>query len=298
MLRPQHRQRARTFQRAGAWIVTLFVGLTLPPMTAPLEAAAASRVACGACEQADRFVRLQDAPSKTHQNSVSDLAHPFPLSSEDWTAVLQQIRIRKRDRGWFFIAAPPDAASPAFTREEIDYLSTTLPRAFAQAQPGEWVTFGLSRTTTPDVAALTEFTTGAWYVEGDSLHLVFANYREGVTMPGIRDLLREDPLHMIAGPRYEFAPGPHQLARPAEDGLRTFFFPDLPELVLVYRALVLEARGGNAPPAGSETFYPLPLPSTPPSIEDQLYRLKRLKEQGLITEEDYQSKKRQILERF
>lgn len=300
MLMPRYIQEVRTIQRAGAWIVTLLVGLTLPPMTAPLEAAVSSRVACGACEQGDRFVRLQDAPAKTHQNSASNLAHPFPLSSEDWTAVLQQIHIRKRDRGWSFIAAPQDAASPAFTREEIDYLSTTLPRAFAQAQPEEWVTFSLSRTTTPDVAALTEFITGAWYVEGDSLHLIFANYREGVTMPGIRDLLREEPLHMIAGPQYEFVPGPHQLARPAEDGLRTFFFPDLPELVLVYSALVLEARGGNAPPAGSETFYPLPLPSpsTPPSIEDQLHRLKRLKEQGLITEEDYQSKKRQILERF
>lgn len=298
MLRPRHIQEARTIQRAGAWIMTLFVGLTLPPMTAPLEAAASSRVACGACEQADRFVRLQDAPAKAHQNNVSAMTHPFQLSSEDWTAALQQIRVRKRDRGWFFIAAPQDAASPAFTREEIDYLSTTLPRAFAQAQPEEWVTFGLSRTTTPDMASLTEFTTGAWYVKGDSLHLVLANYREGVTMPGIRDLLRENPLHMIAAPRYEFAPAPHQVARPEEDGLRTFFFPDFPELVLVYRALTREAREREAPPAGAETFYPLPSPSTPPSIEDQLHRLKRLKEQELITEEDYQSKKRQILERF
>lgn len=292
------KQRARTVHPAGAWIVPLVVGLTVLLVTAKLEASAPSSIACGTCEQQDRFVRLQEAPSKAHQNST-EITLSVQLSPEDWTAVLQQIRVRKRDRGWFFVAAPQDAATSVFTSEEIDYLSATLPHAFAHAQPGEWVSFGLSRAATSGVAGLTEFTTGAWYVDGDSLHLVLANYREGVTMPGIRDLLREDPLHMIAGPRYEFVPGPHQQARPEENGLRAVLFPDLPELALTYRELAFEARHGTGPESRSESLHPvLPSPSTQPSIEEQLHRLKRLKEQGLITEDDYQSKKRQILERF
>lgn len=287
---PLTRQRTTPVQRAGAWMWPLFTALTVLPMAAPLEAAAPSRIACGACEQPDRFVRLQKSPSEIRTNRASDMTAPLQLSPEDWTAVLQHIHIRKRNHGWRFLAASQDAATPAFTREEIDYLSATLPRAFAHAQPEEWVTFGLSRTPIPDVAELTEFTTGAWYVDGDALHLVLANYREGVTMPGIRDLLREDPLHMIAGPQYEFSPGPHLHARPEDDGLRTFLFPDLPELVLAYHALVLERREREEPQTRSG--------SVQPPLEEQLHRLKSLKKQGLITDEDYHLKTRQLLERF
>lgn len=296
---PLPMQKSHTIRYAGAWMGPLFMVLTMLSMAAPLEAAAPSRIPCSACDQPNRFVQLQESPSEIRTNRASDMTAPLQLSPEDWTAVLQHIHIRKRDRGWLFLSAPQDAATPAFTREEIDYLSATLPRAFAHAQPGEWVLFGLSRTATPDVAALTEFTTGAWYADGASLHLVLANYREGVTLPGIRDLLRGNPLHMVAGPRYEFAPGPHQHARPADDGLRTFLFPDRPELVLAYHALLREARGGEEPELRAEPVdQPLLSPSTPPSLEEQLHRLKRLRAQGLITDEDYQSKKRQLLERF
>lgn len=39
-------------------------------------------------------------------------------------------------------------------------------------------------------------------------------------------------------------------------------------------------------------------PSSSGSIEERLNTLKRLREQGLITEEDYHLKKRQILDRL
>ena len=296
---PLTRQRTTPVQRAGAWMIPLFTALTVLPMTARVEAAAPSRVACGACEQPDRFVRVQESPPERRSNRASDTAPLVRFSPEDWAAVLQHIHIRKRNHGWRFLAASQDAATPAFTREEIDYLSATLPRAFAHAQPDEWVIFGLSRTATPDMAELTEFTTGAWYVDGDALHLVLANYREGVTMPGIRDLLQKDPLHMLAGPQYEFSSGPHQHARPEDGGLRAFLFPDPPELVLAYHALMGEAHQAGEPPSGSGSVHlPLPSPSAQPPLEEQLHRLKRLKEQGLISDEDYQLKKRRILERF
>lgn len=281
-------------------LFVLLIVIALPLATASLEAAAPSRVACGSCEQPDRFVRLQVSPSEIRQNSDSGFTHPFRLQSEEWTFVLQRIRVQKRDRGWFPFAAPQDSTTQAFSADEVAYLSATLPRAFAQAQPEEWVVFGLSRPTTPEVAGITQITTGAWFVSGVSLHLILANYREGVTMPGIRDLLREDPLHMVAAPRYEFIPGSHENLRQENKGLGAFLFPDLPELTLAYEALVLEEPERSiAPLSGSGSVNPsVSPPTTPRSLEERLQMLKRLKEQGLITEEDYQTKKKQVLDKF
>ncbi|MCS6292580.1 MAG: SHOCT domain-containing protein [Nitrospira sp.] len=293
-------QTAPALHRTSLRLFLLLIVIALPLATANLEAAAPSRVACGLCEQPDRFVRLQVSPSKIRQNSDSGFTHPFRLQSEEWTLVLQRVRVQKRDRGWFPFAAPQDSATQAFSADEVAYLSATLPRAFAQAQPEEWVVFGLSRPTTPEVAGITEITTGAWFVRGASLHLVLANYREGVTMPGIRDLLREDPLHMVAAPRYEFIPGSHENVWQENTGLGAFLFPDLPELTLAYQALVLEEpERPIAPLSGSGSVnLPTPTPTTPRSPEERLQMLKRLKEQGLITEEDYQTKKKQVLDEF
>ncbi len=293
-------QTSPTLQRMSVRLLRFVIVVALALATVNLEAAAPSRVACGSCEQGDRFVRLQVSPSEIYQNNDSGFAHPFSFQSEEWTSVLQRIRVQKRDRGWLTFAAPQDSITQAFSADEVAYLSATLPRAFAQAQPEEWVVFGLSRPTTPEVSGITEITTGAWFVRGAALHLVLANYREGVTMPGIRDLLREDPLHMVAAPRYEFVPGSHENVRQENKGLGALLFPDLPELTLAYQALVLEEpERSSAPLSGSRSVnHSTSPPTTPQSPEKRLQMLKRLKEQGLITEEDYETKKKQVLDSF
>ena len=256
-----------------------------------LGAVPASRVACGMCEEPDRFVRLQVSTRDRQAESTQHFSHPFHWSAEQWKPILRSIHVRKRGQGVFFFPAPNEPTQQAFTPAEVDYLSETLTRAFAQAQPSEVVVFGL---TSPKTQAMTEITTGAWYVKDAELHLILGNYREAFTMSSIRELLWQDPLHMIAGALYEFVPGPHQSLPQEGNRLGTFLIPEAPQLALAYQQLSLDA-----PPVegGQEKGSP---PATYPdsSLEGKLQRLKQIHDGGLITDNEYATKKKALLDGF
>ena len=176
------------------------------------------------------------------------------------------------------------------------YLSRGLQKAFSRAHPDEFLVFGFSQIRSPQ---LTEITTGGWFIEGQRLHLILANYRHSVSMKNIRDELWQDPLHSNSSSSYQIVPGPNQtLGR--EKGLAGLLSTDAPELLIDYKAL-LEMK--PSPPAilspvGSPTVIPPPAPRVEPSLEERLRVLKKLREQGLITEDEYRDKKKQLLDRF
>lgn len=252
-----------------------------------------SRIICGLCEEADRFVRLQDQSEVRRSTDPRQFTHPLVLSPAEWTTILTGLRVQRQAEG-LLLRDPPGPVIPAFTAEEIEYLSTTLSKAFAQAQPHEWVVFGLAR---PNAYRMTEVTTGGWFVEGPSLHLVLANYRKAVTMPSIRQLLWERPLRRDAGPDYDLVAGRHQVIVRDSSVLTNLFSSAPSELSMTYQAVLLsepvEAIAPQELPASSSDRAP-----GPASIEDRLRVLQRLHTQGLITEEEYRTKKQQILERF
>lgn len=254
-----------------------------------LGTAPASRVVCGMCEEPNRFVRLQGPTKDRHAESTQSFSHPIRLSPEQWKPILRSIHVRKRGQGVFFSSAPNGPTMPAFTPAEVDYLSETLPRAFAQAQPTDVVVFGL---TSPKTQEITDITTGAWFVKDAKMYLVLANYREGVTMSNIRDLLWKDPLHMIAGPLYEFVPGPHQSLDREDSGLWTLLIPESPQLALAYQQLSMGASpidGGHDTGLAHSTY-----PDS--SLEGKLQRLKQIRDDGLITDEEYAAKKKALLD--
>jgi hypothetical protein len=95
----------------------------------------------------------------------------------------------------------------AFSPEQVAYLGQGLQQAFSRAHPDEFVVFGFSESRSP---TLTEITTGKWFVEGQRLHLVLANYRHSVSMKHIRDQLWQDPLYSDTSASYDIIPGPNQ----------------------------------------------------------------------------------------
>jgi hypothetical protein len=256
-----------------------------------LGAVPASRVVCGMCEEADRFVRLQVSTKDRHAEGTQPFSHPFHWSAEQWKPILRSIHVQKRGQGVLFFPAPNGPAKPAFTPAEVDYLSETLTRAFAQARPSEVVVFGLTSPKTPE---MTEITTGAWYVKDAQLHLILGNYREAFTMSNIRELLWQDPLHMIAGALYEFVPGPHQSLPREGNGLGTFLIPEAPQLALAYQQLSLDTPpiDGGQEKGSSPTTYP------DSSLEGKLQRLKQIHDGGLITDDEFATKKKALLEGF
>jgi hypothetical protein len=291
-------------QRAGRTnapiSVCLFSGLLLLVGNTPLFAGApATRVACGQCEEADRFVRLQTAMAGGGSVASQYGTHPFVLDPEDWQTILSALHVRRQAEG-LLLPLPPGPLLSAFTKEDIAYLSTTLSKAFTQAEPTEWVVFGLSHQTPQ---GLTEITTGGAYVEGPSLHIVLANFRKTVSMPGTRQLLWERPLRPDAGPAYDLVAGDHQtVVRDPGAGLNPFASAPA-EVSIAYQPLLLREPTAAAVTQETLAVHPPPARSSrsdpsPPSIEDHLRLLKRLHAQGLISDEDYRAKKQQLLERF
>jgi hypothetical protein len=256
-----------------------------------LGAVPVSRVVCGMCEEPDRFVRLQVSTTDRLADSTQPFSHPFHWSAEQWKPILRSIHVQKRDQGLLFFLGQNGPTLPAFTPAEVDYLSETLTRAFAQAEPSEVVVFGL---TSPKTQAMTEITTGAWFVKDTQLYLILGNYREAFTMSSIRDLLWQDPLHMIAGALYEFVPGPYQSLPRDGNGIGTFLIPEAPQLALAYQQLL---SGSPSIDGGHEKGSP---PSAYPdfSLEGKLKRLKQIHNDGLITDDEYAAKKKALLDGF
>jgi hypothetical protein len=270
---------------------TLMLMMAVLAVACSLGAAPASRVVCGMCEEPDRFVRLQVSTKDRHSESAQPFSHPFRWSAEQWRPILRSIHVQKRGQGVLFFPVPSGPTLLAFTPAEVDYLSETLTRAFAQAQPSEVVVFGL---TNPKTQEMTEVTTGGWYVKGAQLHLILGNYREAFTMSSIRELLWQDPLHMIAGALYEFVPGPHQRLLGEDNGFGTFLIPEAPQLALDYQELPW-----GAPPVDSGHDKGLPSSVYQDfSLEGKLQRLKQIRDNGLITDDEYATKKKALLDDF
>lgn len=251
------------------------------------------RPACGQCEEPDRFVRVQDLSAEVRTGASQSFAHPFVLSPEEWTSLLRQLSVQRQAQG-LFGWDPPGPVIPAFTAEEITYLSATLSKVFAHALPHEWVVFGLSR---PTSQGITRITTGGWFLEGGELHFVLANYRKAVTMQSIRDALWANPVRSDEGTDYAAVAGPHQSIVRVSRLSSRFFAPSPSELAISYQA----ALSGTSSEGSGSSFSPPSSPnvgSTPVTVEERLRLLKQLQAQGLITEDDYRTKKQQILDHF
>ncbi len=276
----------------GGLIAGLFHGCA-GPAHPPHPVCENCRMVCGECEGEDRFVRLQGPSPGLRRDRVPNFSHPITLSSEEWKIILGSLRVQRQGEPVVLFSLPKGLISDAWTHEEIDYLSRTLSQAFAHAQPTEWVVFGLSRPGAPDIS---EITTGGWFMEGSHLHLLLANYRYAVTAPNIRELVWENPLSSQVN-LYELAPGDHQtVIQHKEVGVLS---ASVNEISIAYQPLLLaEPLSKAALPDGSSASRLPQAQTNQPSMEERLKVLKRLRDQGLITEEEYRNKRSQLLERL
>ena len=255
------------------------------------------RSARPAHEEQERFVRLDARADDPRPEGAARFAHPVLLSSAEWARILAGIRIQPRKDSVLFTRAlePP---TEAFAPDEIVYLGRALSETFARARPDEWVVFGMSRVLP---SGLNEITTGGWFAEGTRLHLLLANYRHSVTRTAVRERLWKEPLRAVAAPFYDVV----QDERYTVVKGRGLFFAlssgSGPEIVIEYLSLPgAPPAAGRQPASAVEKVLPAQeagrLPAT--AVEDRLRTLKRLREQGLITDEEYREKKKEVLGSF
>src|SRR5438309_2247780 len=247
-------------------------------------------------EEPTRFVRVEARYGDANPSGLTRFNHPLELNEKEWTRLLESVWVR-HDPGFFTLASQEEAPIPAFTPDEITFLSKSLGRAFTRAHPDEWVVFGLLRARSADI---TEVTTGGWFVEGERLHLLLANYRYAVTMASVRKRLWNDPLQAMGSRTYTFAPGDYQSATLVGGG----FVGDLRGTSIL--RLAIEDKGLLKPPSATKPAQKsdAPQPAVSPEQErgsdsaQKLRELKQLREEGVITEEEYRTKKKQLLDRF
>jgi len=257
-----------------------------------------ARIVCGYCEEADRFVRLQPYPVPHSSSQPARFDHPLRLSPDEWTMILRNVQVQSLGAP-LPLVVDKRPVTPAFTTDEVTYLGETLSKAFAQAEPREWVVFGLR---SRGEAEAVDVTSGGWYVREGSLHLVLANYRSAVTLPGIQERLERDPLLSNAGAYFAFVAGPHQTVVQDSGTILTLGGSAAGELAIAYKPLLL---GEPVPERGAQPgFPPAQAPAQPGpspsslSVEERLQALKRLRDQGVLTEEEFRTKKKQLLDQF
>lgn len=241
---------------------------------------------CVSCDD-QRLVRLVPRATLASSDQERPFQHPFDLTQAEWEATVRSVMVRSVHSP---LLGPSyqGTTEPVFSEEDVRYLGASLRHAFQQATAQQQVTFALARVSE---AGLEQLTSGAWFVEAGRIHLRLANCRVTVTMPSIRKQIWIDPLFAQAGTLYVLVPGERQaLVTPARDS-GSPFRPAPAELEINYRGMT----GQVQEPASSGTTSP----SAPTrSLEEQLGLLKRLHEQGLITEEEYRIKKQQLLDRL
>src|SRR3989454_10615118 len=142
-------------------------------------------------EEPPRFVRVEARYGAANPSGLTWFNHPLELSEKEWTRILENVWVR-HDPGFFTFASQDEAPIPAFTADDIAFLSKWLGKAFTRAHPDEWVVFGLSQSRSADI---TEVTTGGWVVEGERLPLMLANYRYAVTRSSGRERVSDVPVH-------------------------------------------------------------------------------------------------------
>lgn len=134
-------------------------------------------------------------------------------------------------------------------------------------------------------------------------HLLLPNFHAPVRMDNLREVLNRDPLFdVLDATRYEFLPSEYADEGSDKQSLLSYVRDETPHLAIECQQLL---AGGPSPKkaqedevvkAQSEKSGEIGRP--PSSLDDRLATLKRLKDQHLITEEDYQRKKQALLDQL
>jgi hypothetical protein len=221
----------------------------------------------------DQFVALERQDSSRDGAAISN-DHPVEISPDRLTAILASIEVRTEDGG---------KPEQLLTNQSLEVLVPQMVQGFRRAAPGEDVTFaiiGLHKTL-HGFAKNPKVTTGRAFYKGGRLNIIFGLVQKDFNE---REDRRLSP----------FTPGSRQKASAGEWTLLT----DTP---LVRRDWVAFGAEWQAPVVPA-TVVEKAAPGQPVKRHDdvrkpteRLTTLNELKAKGLITEEEYRTKRLEIL---
>ncbi|TKS58439.1 MAG: hypothetical protein EWM72_02978 [Nitrospira sp.] len=248
-------------------------------------------------ENPEQVVRLEarygQGQSHGYDGAVMPFDHPTAFGRIEMETILRGLRVQLR-KSLLTLGAAESGPKEVFTESERRSFAPVLVEAFAKARPDEWVVFFLGHPRGGEAdhrggPGVTEVTSGGFLVEGRQLHLVLANYRSAVSMPLILDRMRDDPLRPAGEVFYELVPGVHQTVHQFDSIKSTWdliksFRAGLSALTIDYQAARIFPDESMRTPDGGH------------STEERLRALRRLRDQGLVTEEEYRLKRQKLLD--
>lgn len=237
------------------------------------------------------LVRL-DRPLVQEQVSGTSTGPIVELTAAELAELLHSVRIEPEISFLsYWVLRKEPQPEPAFPNDDAELLAPHLQAALAKAQPSETAVFSLRRTREDGIPLVT---TGGLLIQGNQLLVLLANARRPATVQRRLETARDAPLHPLGEVDFHFVPGPYQTTVTKKDLPKNIAITSAPALGVDYRALLaglLQPGRGSSP---LETGPEIPAAT----IEEKLRRLKTWREQGLITDEEYQHKRQELLKHF
>jgi hypothetical protein len=241
------------------------------------------------------FVRIENREPGAAENQ-----HPVVIAPEVMRAVLAQIMLKERK------------PEPVMNDEELNEIAAPLAQALAQATSAQDVAFAVTGAHAGfGPLSLRTVTTGRVFQQSGQLNVIFGLIRnefEGQLRgtgylipfePGQRAKLLSRGIELSAA----------QGARPRADWLKFDRLPTTAAAPAVAPApaapaVAAPAAASPAPAAAASNAAATAAPAVPPTDQlynrtaDRLKALQRLKDDGLITEKEFQEKRKAILADF
>jgi len=266
-------------------VFTLSTGLTLGCMaTAPV-----SRMVF---EDQHQFVRLEVTARANQLNH----SHPVSLSENMLAKILGSFTVNPRRASsqgnvFAYMATPQlPESSPAFSPAVIAFLSQHLSQALQRATPLEEALFFIEDPQPQDTALITS---GGCYVQEERLHVQLANYRHPTIGKAEIIQARANPLQVLSAPEYDLIPGPNGTVQPTP-GWENLITALPQHAIIEYEHTLPEPKAQTPtddPPLGHDQ-------PTAKTFAEQLREIQQAKNDGLISEQEYQTLRTKLLDSY
>ena len=269
----------------GTFALGWFLGGTLLFLTGCSTTPVVSHVVF---EDMTRLVRVD----VTYRTGKEEHSHPATVSSQEIARALQFLTYETSSLlPVSFLQT--EAGTSAFSQDERDFLASNAASALSRATPLEEVVFFWVHTRTNEIR---EVTSGSVYVQGEDLNLILANFKFTTTSPGAIDRARTNPLEVLGQPLYHVEAGETGKLYQASF-YETWFSQPQQHFVLPLNTNI-PTRTVPDDQSVSRPSKPSTSSESSSSLREKLKELQSLRDEGLISEEEYRNKRHELLDRY
>lgn len=232
----------------------------------------------------DTYLHVRLEPQNESAGAVPPNDHPAEISARQVRAWLRELEVMPEDGGEPIPLVPP---------EQLSELSALIAQALGDAQPDEDVVFHVFRKAGSWFGSERRVTTARVFYRDDALNLIFGELDDFFSEQIDRNLQPLKP-----GYRHKTT----ELSGRVVDAPQVAFVDDRTDWIRLDADAVATVEPAEQRAVAAPTATPAPAEPAPRSrdprwtqLEERLLILDGLRQKGLITQEDYEAKKQELL---